>query len=206
MKHAYVALFIILLIAGSALVSGCVSQALDMRNATYGKSFYDFNNVHYWEDNVVMTANGTSSSWNMTVYVKNVTYNDKPALYLQVVTVGNGMNITYDVWSDPATYNVLKMHANGTIGNYSQDKDTSVLQIDTLPDVGLTFYYVPFWPVANTTARMANGNTIPVTIYSVTDNMGNSLSYMIYKGSPVPLKVEISQQTYKMEQTLIALG
>jgi hypothetical protein len=177
-----------------------------MRNATYGSSFYNFNNVHYWEDNVVMTANGTSSTWNMTVYVNNSTYEGKPARYMQVVTVGNGINITYDVWSDPTTYSVLNMHANGTMGNYSQDKDTSILQIDTLPDMGLTFYYIPFWPVTSTTVRMPNGNTIPVTVYSVTDNIGDTLSYMIYKESPVPLKVDIVQKTYTMEQTLIALG
>jgi hypothetical protein len=123
-----------------------------------------------------------------------------------VVTVGNGINITYDVWSDPTTYSVLNMHANGTMGNFSQDKDTSVLQIGTLPDMGLTFYYIPFWPVSSTTVRMPNGNTIPVTVYSVTDNSGDTLSYLIYKESPVPLKVDIVQKTYTMEQTLIALG
>ena len=206
MKRAYVAVFILLLIPCAALVSGCVSQALNMSNATYGSSFYNLSNVHYWEDNVVMTANGTSSTWNMTVYVKNDTYNGQPARYMQVVTVGNGMNITYDIWSNPTTYSVLNMHAKGTIGDFYQDKDTSVLQIGTLPDVGLTFYYIPFWPVSNTTVRMPNGNTIPVTIYSVTDNNGNSLSYMIYKQSPVPLKVEIAQKTYTIDQTLLAMG
>jgi hypothetical protein len=204
LKRAYVAVF--LLIACAAMVSGCSSRALDLKNATFGGNFYDFNNVHYWKDNVIMSANGVNSTWNMTVYVKNDTLNGTPARYMQVVTEGNGMNITYDIWSNATTYDVLKMHAKGTIGDYYQDRDTSKLQIYTLPDLGLSYYFVPFWPVKNVMAKTPDGSMIPVIIYSASDNKGFSVTYCIHPQVPVPLKVEMVDKNFKITETLVEYG
>lgn len=204
MKRAYVAVFIFIMCA--APVSGCYSQAEYMKNATFGNNFYNFDKVHYWKDNVTMYGGGVNSTWNMTVYVRDDTLNGTPARYMQVVTEGNGMNITYDVWSNATTYNILKMHAKGTIGDYFQDRDTSTLQIYTLPDVGLSYYFVPFWPVKNVTARTPDGGTIPLTVYSATDNKGFSVTYWISPLAPVPLKVEMTEKNFKITGSLVEYG
>ncbi len=201
MKRAYVAVFLFILCA--ALVSGCLSQAQLPKNATFGGNFYDFNNVHSWKYGVVMAASGVNSTWNMTTSVKNDQLNGTPARYMQVLTEGNGMNITYDVWSNATTYNILRMHAKGDIGGYFQDRDTSSLQIFTLPDIGLSYYYVPFMPVENYSVTMPNGGTIPVTIYTATNNNGFTVTYWIYKGSPVPLRVEMTDKNFKISETLL---
>jgi hypothetical protein len=150
-----------------------------------------------------MSASGVNSTWNMTIYVKNDELNGTPARYMQVLTEGNGMNITYDVWSNATTYDILRMHAKGKMGDYFQDRDTSKLQIFTLPDIGLSYYYVPFTPVKNYTANMPNGGTIPVTVYTATNNNGFSVTYWIYKRSPVPLRIEMTDKNFKITETLI---
>jgi len=204
MKRAYIAAF--LLIACAVAMAGCASQAEYLKNATLGGNFYNYNNVHYWKDSITMNASGVSSRWNMTVYVKNDTLNGAPVRYMQIVTEGNGMDITYDVWSDPKNYSVVKMHGKGTIGDYYQDKDTSTLQIGTLPDVGLSYYFVPFWPVKNITARTPDGNTIPITVYSASDNKGLTVAYWMCPYVPVPMKVEVSDQNVWLTETLVGYG
>lgn len=204
MKRAYVAVFFLIVCA--VLMSGCYSQAQYMKNATYGANFYDYNKLHYWKDSVVMSASGVNATWNMTIYVRNDTLNGTLARYMQVVTEGNGMNITYNIWSNATTYAVLLMHATGYMGDYYQDRDTSTLQIFTLPDVGLSFYYVPFSLLGNITARTANGNVIPVSIYSATSSTGFSVIYSIYPPVPVPLKVEMVDKNYTITESLLEYG
>jgi hypothetical protein len=205
-KRAYVVVAVFLFIVCAALVSGCYSQAQFMKNATMGANFYNFNNLRYWKDNVVMSASGVNSTWNMSVYVRNDSLNGTPARYMRILTDGNGMNITYDVWSNLTTYDVLNMHAKGTIGDYFQDRDTSKLQIYTLPDVGLSYYYVPFWAVKNITARMPDGNTMPMTIYSASDNKGFSVTYWINPSVPVPLRVEMVDKNFQITESLLELN
>lgn len=204
MKRAYVA--VCLLIVCAALASGCVSQAEYLKNATFGSSFYDYGKVHYWKNNVTMFGGGVNSTWNMTVYVMNDTLNGTPARYMKIITEGNGMNITYGVWSNATTYNILKMHAKGTQGDYFQDRDTSSLQIYTLPDVGLSYYFVPFWPVKNVTAKTPNGAMIPLTVYSASDNKGFSVTYLVSPMVPVPIRVEMAEKNFKITETLIDYG
>ena len=189
-----------------AIAAGCVSQAEYLKNATYGSNFYDFNKVHYWKDNVTMYGGGVNSTWNMTVYVTNGSLNGTPARYMKIITEGNGVNITYDVWSNATTFNVLRMHAKGTQGDYFQDRDTSTLQIYTLPDVGLSYYFVPFWPVKNTTARTLDGALIPLTVYSASDNRGFSVTYTVSPLLPVPIRVEMADKNFKIMETLIDYG
>ncbi len=201
MKRAYAA--ILLLIACAVAVSGCSTRAQDFKNTTLGGNFYNYDKVNHWMYNVTMSASGATSAWNMTVYVKNDTFGSAPARYMQILTEGNGMNITYDVWSDPKNYSVLKMHAKGTTGDYFQDKDVSTLQIGTLPDVGLSYYFVPFWAIKNGTATTASGTKIPVTVYSASDNKGLTVTYWICPYVPVPLKVEVSDSNVRIIETLI---
>lgn len=204
MKRAYLAVF--LFIAFAIAVAGCATQAQYLKNATFGGNFYNYDKVHYWKNNVTMSAGGVNSTWNMTVYVKNDTFNGAPARYMQILTEGNGMNITYDVWSDPKNYSVLKMHAKGATGDYYQDKDTSTMQIGTLPDVGLTYYFVPFWPIKNGTAKTADGKTIPVTVYSASDNKGLSVTYWMCPYAPVPMRVEVADPNVRITETLVEFG
>jgi len=204
LKRAYVG--VIFLLVCAALASGCVSQADYLKNATFGSSFYDYGKVHYWKNNVTMYGGGVNSTWNMTVHVMNDTLDGKPARYMKVVTEGNGMNITYDVWSNATTYKILKMHARGTQGDYFQDRDTSTLQIYTLPDIGLSYYFVPFWPVKNVTVRTSDGVMMPVKIYSASDNRGFSVTYMVSPMVPVPIKVEIVDKNFKITETLVDYG
>jgi hypothetical protein len=204
LKRAYAA--VLLLIVAAALVSGCYSQAYDLKNATYGSNFYDYGKVHYWKDTVTMYGGGVNSTWNMTVYVTNDMLNGTPARHMKIITEGNGMNITYDVWSNATTRNVLKMHAKGTQGDYFQDRDTSNLQIYTLPDVGLSYYFVPFWPIKNATATASNGVVIPMTVYSASDNRGFSVMYLVSPAVPVPLKVEMADKNFKITETLVDYG
>ncbi len=204
MKRVYVA--VLLLIVCAALVPGCTTRAEYLKNATFGSSFYDYGKVHYWKDSVVMHGGGVNSTWNMTVYVNNDTFNGEPARYMKIITEGNGMNITYDVWSNATTNKVLKMHASGTQGDYFQDRDTATQQIQTLPDVGLSYYFVPFWPVKNVTAKTPNGVTIPMTVYTVSDNRGMSITYLVSKMVPVPIRVEVVQGDIKLTETLVDYG
>ncbi len=197
-------LAVLLLILCAAAVAGCSSQALDLKNATFGGNFYNYDKVHTWKTNVTMNASGVSSAWNQTVYVKNDTLDGRPVRFMRILAEGNGMNITYDVWSDPKNYSVLRMHAKGTTGDYYQDKDTSPLQIQTLPDVGLTYFFVPFWPVKNYTAKTPDGNLIPVTIYSASDNKGLTVTYWMCPYVPVPMKMQVSDPNLIITQTLLS--
>lgn len=201
MKRAYAA--VLLLIACAVVVSGCATRAQDLKNTTLGGNFYNYDKVHKWMYNVTMTASGATSAWNMTVYVKNDTFGGAPARYMQILTEGNGMNIAYDVWSDPKNYSVLRMHAKGTTGDYFQDKDVSTMQIGTLPDVGLSYYFVPFWAIKNGTANTATGTKIPVTVYSASDNKGLTVTYWVCPYVPVPLQVEVSDPNVRIVELLV---
>jgi hypothetical protein len=204
LKRAYVAVFLI--IACAAIVSGCASQAQYQKNATFGGNFYNFDKVHYWKNNVSMYANGVNATWNMTVHVRNNTLDGATVRYMEIVTEGNGMNITYDVWSNRTTYEVLKMHARGYIGDRFQDRDTSPQQIFTLPDVGLSYYFVPFTTIKNTTVKMPDGRNVPIVVYSASDNKGFSVTYWICPPVPVPVKVEMSDKNFRITETLIEYG
>lgn len=204
MKHALLAVFLIILCA--AMVSGCYSSAEYLKNATPGSSFYNFNGVRYWKDSVTMYASGANSTWNMTVFVRNDTLDGKPVRYMQVITQGNGMDITYDIWSNLTTLEVLKMHAKGSIGDYFQDEDTSKLQIYTLPDIGLSYYFVPFWPIKNIMGRAADGSIIPITVYSASDNKGFSVTYWVSPRVPVPIRVEMADKNFKITEMLLEYG
>jgi len=208
LKRAYLALFLLAacVVACATGLAGCVSQAQNLNNATLGVNFYNYSQVHYWKDNVTMNASNVTSTWNMTVYVRNDTLNGTPVRYMQILTQGNGMYITYDVWSDPKTMAVTRMHAKGYTGDYFQDKDTSVLQINTLPDVGLSYYFVPFWPIRNMTAKTPDGNIIPITVYSASDNKGLTVSYWMCPYVPVPMKAEVADPNLRITETLVEYG
>jgi len=201
LKHAYALAFALIILA--ALTFGCVSSAQPSpNNATYGYKFYDFNKAHSWTYNVTMSAGGVNSTWDMMVSQKNETVNGSILRHFIVETTGNGMNITYDVWSNASTYQVTRMHAKGSTGDFYQDTDTSTLQIYTLPDFGLTYYYVPFSPVKQVTVIEQNGNTAPATLYAATDNKGFTVAYLVNPDVPVPLKIEAIDKNYKVTSML----
>lgn len=194
---------VLLLIVCSALVSGCFTQALNLyKNATFGARFYNYDNVDHWRDTIVMSASGVNSTWNMTMYVKNDTLNGTDVRYMRVITEGNGVNITYDVWFNKTTYDILRMHAKGTTGDFYQDKDVSKMQIYTIADVGLSYYFVPFWPAKNISVKSPDGKTSNLTVYSATDNKGFTVMYWIHPQVPVPVKVEMIDKNYTITETL----
>ncbi len=203
MKRAFLAVFMVLC---AAAMSGCYSSAEYLKNATPGSSFYNFDVVSYWKDNVTMYASGVNSTWNMTVFVRNDSLDGKPVRYMQVITEGNGMNITYDIWSNLTTFDVLKMHAKGSIGDYFQDRDTSKLQIYTLPDIGLSYYFVPFWPIKNVMGKTTDGRMIPITVYSAADNKGFSVTYWASPQVPVPIRVEMADKNFRITEMLVEYG
>ena len=201
MKHAYALAFALIILA--ALTFGCISSAQPPpANSTYGYKFYDFNKAHSWTYNVSMSAGGANSTWDMLVSQKNETVNGSIMRHFIVETIGNGMNITYDIWSNASTYQVTRMHAKGSIGDFYQDTETSTLQIYTLPDFGLSYYFVPFTPMKQITAVGQNGNMAPATLYAATDNKGFTVAYLINPDVPVPLKIEAIDKNYKVTSML----
>ena len=94
-----------------------------------------------------------------------------------VGTVGNGMDILYNIWWNASTYKVDRMHAKGYIGDYYQDRDVSPLQVQTLPDTGLLYYFVPMQLTGNVTVKDVTGKTSKLAVFSATDTGGFTLTY-----------------------------
>lgn len=181
------------------LASGCVSgiQGSPYANATPGVKLYDLGNVSHWTYAVNMTANNTASEWNMTVD----NYGGDPR-HMVIYTIGNGMDIVYDVWWNDTTYQVERMHANGSIGDYYQDRDVSPLQIQTLPDTGLLYYWVPFQPVRNAMVKGADGQMANLTVFAATDNSGFTVAYWYHPAVPLPAKIMMSSRDVNVTMML----
>lgn len=194
-RELAILLFLLLVI----LASGCVSgmQASPYTNATAGKKLYDLGNASHWTYAVNMTASNTSSVWNMTVD----NYGGNPR-HMVVSTVGNGMDIAYDIWWNETTYQVGQMHAKGTIGDYYQDQDVSPLQINTLPDTGLTYYFVPFQPVSKVNARGLDGQAANLTLFAASDNTGFTVAYWMHPAIPLPAKILMSARDFNTTMML----
>jgi hypothetical protein len=192
-------LAILLCLLLGLLASGCVSgiQGAPYANATPGKWIFDLGNASHWTYAVNMTANGTASEWNMTVD----NYGGSPR-HMVIYTVGNGMDIDYDVWWNGTTYQVERMHANGSIGDYYQDHDVSPLQIQTLPDTGLLYYWVPFQPVRYANARGPDGSVANLTVFAATDNRGFTVAYWAHPSMPLPAKIMMSSRDYNVTMML----
>jgi hypothetical protein len=202
LKRAY-ALAILLVISG-ALVFGCITTAQPpSKDAVYGYKFFDFNKAHYWKMNVTMSASGVNATWDMAVRQNNETINGSILRHFQVDTIGNGMNITYDIWSNATTYEVVRMHAKGAIGDFYQDTDTSTLQIYTLPDFGIIYYLVPLSPLRNVTVSMPDGNTATAYWYAATDNKGYTIAYLANPNVPVPLEIKTIDKNYEVTSRLM---
>lgn len=202
MKRAYALVFALIICI--ALVSGCTSQAEpSQKNATAGYKFYDFNKAHTWKMNITMYASGVNSTWDMIVHQENETVDGSILRHFQIDTIGNGMNITYDVWSNATTYEVTRMHAKGYTGDYYEDRDTSKQQVYTLPDFGLSYYFVPFLPIRQINVVSPDGRIAPATIYAATDNKGFTVAYWINPSLPVPIKVEATDKNFKITSMLV---
>ena len=124
-------------------------------------------------------------------------------MYMTVGTVGNGMDILYNVWWNASTYMVDRMHAKGYIGDYYQDRDVSPLQIQTLPDTGLLYYYVPMQFMGNVTVKDATGKTGKLAVFSATNNHGLTLTYWAHPAMPLPPKIELTDRDFKITMSLI---
>jgi hypothetical protein len=183
-------------------VAGCVSgmQASPNTGAVTGKQIYDLGNVTYWKYGVVMSAGGANSTWNMTV---NDTRDPEGEMHMTVGTVGNGMDILYNVWWNASTYRVDRMHAMGYIGDYYQDRDVSPLQIQTLPDTGLLYYFVPMQYMGNVTVKDATGKAAKLAVFSASDTSGFTLTYWAHPGMPLPPKIEMTGRDFKITMNLI---
>lgn len=202
MRHKLALATLFLVAVLTVIVCGCVSgvQSSPYSNAVAGKEFYDLNNLSYWKYAITMSAGGANSTWNMTV---NDTRNTGAERYMTIGTVGNGMDIMYDIWWNATTYQISQMHARGWIGDDYQDKNVSTLQVFTLPDTGLTYYFVPFQYAGNTTVKGANGVTAPAYVYTATDNKGFSVTYWVHTRIPLPIKVEMASRDFKITMMLV---
>jgi len=192
-------LTILLLLLAVLLVSGCFNgtQASPYTNTTPGKTLYNLEGASRWTYTVAMNASNTTSTWNMTVD------NDKnDPRHMVITTVGNGMNIVYDIWWNKSTYQITRMHANGTTGNNYQNRDVSPMQIYTLPDSGLTYYFVPFQRVGTINAKSPDGQLTPATIYSATDNKGFSVTYLVHPNIPLPIRIDMNTADFKIRMML----
>lgn len=199
MRHK-LALALLLMLAMA--VAGCVSgmQASPYAGATPGKDIYDLGNASYWKYGVVMSAGGTNSTWNLTV---NNTVDPDGHPHMIAGTVGNGMDILYDIWWNASTYQIDRMHAKGYIGDYYQDRDVSPLQIQTLPDTGLLYYAVPLQYVGNVTVRDASGKQAKLAVFSATDRSGFTLAYWAHPGMPLPPKIVMKSQDFEITMSLL---
>jgi hypothetical protein len=166
-----------------------------------GKQIYNLSNVSNWKYTVLMSAGGTNSTWNMTV---NNTFNPGSESYMSVGTVGNGMNILYDVWYNATTYQVDHMHAKGWIGDYYQERNVSTLQIQTLPDTGLLYYAVPLQYAGAVTVRDVSGQAGQLGVYSAMDTSGFRLTYWAHPAMPLPAKIEMSNRDFNITMMLIS--
>jgi hypothetical protein len=185
------------------VAAGCVSgvQSSPYANAVLGKQIYNLSNVSSWKYAVTMSAGGTNSTWNMTV---NNTYIPGGDSYMSVGTVGNGMDILYDVWYNASTYKVDRMHAKGWIGDYYQERNVSTLQIQTLPDTGLLYYFVPLQYAGAVTVRDVSGQAGQLGVYTATDTAGFRLTYWAHPAMPLPAKIEMSNRDFNITMMLIS--
>jgi len=198
-----------LLLAG-VIAAGCVSGPgpSPYANAVMAKNVYDVANVSSWTYAINMSAGGTSSAWNMTVNNTRVTGPEGPLddggeMYMTVGTVGNGMDVLYDVWWNATTYQVDRMHAKGWIGDYYQDRNVSTQQILTLPDTGLNYYFVPLQYAGTVTIKDATGKQGQLGIYTATDNSGFRVTYWAHPAIPLPVKIEMSNRNFNITMMLI---
>jgi len=183
-------------------VAGCVSgmQASPYAGAVTGKQIYDLGNVTFWKYDIIMSAGGTNATWNMTV---NNTKGPDGEMQMIVGTVGNGMDIVYDIRYNASTYKVDRMHAKGYIGDYYQDREVLPLQIQTLPDTGLLYYFVPMQYVGNVTVKDVTGKTARLAVFSATDNRGFTLTYWAHPAMPLPPKIEMTGRDFKITMNLL---
>jgi hypothetical protein len=191
---------LVVIVIGVILGAGCCGpmQMNVPPGAKMGKDLYNVNGLSQWTYNVTMSSGGVNSSWDM-----NVTNGfDGDLRHMIVHTLGNGMNIVYNVWSNKTTFDIDRMHANGTIGDYLQDRDVSKLQIYTLPDVGLSYWFVPFTLAGNQSIRDPDGNAATVGVYSATDNKGFSVTYWKHLHVPVPLFIEMKDKNFRITMML----
>jgi hypothetical protein len=185
------------------IAAGCVSgvQSSPYANAVMGKQIYNLSNVSSWKYAVLMSAGGANSTWNMTV---NNTYNPGSESYMSVGTVGNGMDILYDIWYNATTYQVDRMHAKGWIGDYYQERNVSTLQIQTLPDTGLLYYLVPLQYAGAVTVRDVSGQAGQMGVYTAMDTSGFRLTYWAHPAMPLPAKIEMNSRDFNITMMLIS--
>lgn len=200
MRHKLALAFLLLLVA--AVAAGCVSGAPSnpYANAVPGKQLYNLNNVSSWEYTVVMSASGANATWNMTV---NQTGDPGKERHMEVGTVGNGMDILYDIWYNATTYQVKDMHAKGWIGDYYQERNVSNQQILTLPDIGLQYYFVPLQYAGTVSVRDASGETGQLYVFTASDNKGFSLTYWAHPAMPLPAKIQMSNSDMNLTMMLV---
>jgi hypothetical protein len=158
-------------------------------------------NVSSWKYAVVMSAGGANSTWNMTV---NQTGDPGREMRMEVGTVGNGMDILYDIWYNASTFQVDRMHAKGWIGDYYQERNVSNQQIYTLPDTGLIYYYVPLQYAGAVTVRDVTGNAGQLGVFTATNNQGFRLTYWAHPAMPLPAKIEMSNRDFNITMMLIS--
>ncbi len=189
MRHKLALAFLFLLAAGVA--AGCVSGAPSgpYANAVLGKQLYNLSNASHWEYNVVMSTGSTNSTWNMTM---SQTAEPGVERRMEIGTVGNGMDILYDVWYDTSTFQVNRMHAKGWIGDYYQERNVSTMQIQTLPDTGLLYYQVPMQYAGSVMVKDAGGQAGQLYVYTASNNRGLTLTYWIHPAIPVPVKIQLN--------------
>jgi hypothetical protein len=185
------------------VAAGCVSgvQSSPYANAVLGKQIYNLSNLSSWKYAVLMSAGGTNSTWNMTV---NNTYNHDGLSFMNVGTVGNGMDILYDVWYNASTHRIDRMHAKGWIGDYYQERNVSTLQIQTLPDTGLLYHFVPLQYAGAVTVRDVSGQAGQLGVYTATDNRGFRLTYWSHPAMPLPAKIEMSSRDFNITMMLVS--
>ena len=201
MRHKLALAMFFLLVA--IVAAGCVSgvQSSPYANAVMGKQIYNLSNASSWKYTVVMAAGGANSTWNMTV---NNTYNPGSESFMDIGTVGNGMDIRYEVWYNASTYQLSRMHAKGWIGDYYQDRNTSIQQIQTLPDTGLLYYFVPLQYAGAVSVRDISGQAGQLDVYTATDNRGFRLTYWAHPMMPLPAKIEMSNRDFNITMMLIS--
>ena len=201
MRHKLALAMFFLLVA--IVAAGCVSgvQSSPYANAVMGKQIYNLSNASSWKYTVVMAAGGANSTWNMTV---NNTYNPGSESFMDIGTVGNGMDIRYEVWYNASTYQLSRMHAKGWIGDYYQDRNTSIQQIQTLPDTGLLYYFVPLQYAGAVSVRDISEQAGQLGVYTATDNRGFRLTYWAHPMMPLPAKIEMSNRDFNITMMLIS--
>jgi hypothetical protein len=198
-KLALAMFFLFVAIIAAGCVSGVQSSPYD--NAVMGKQIYNLSNVSSWKYAVVMSAAGTNSTWNMTV---NQTAGPGDDRHMEVGTVGNGMDIVYDIWYNASTYQVDRMHAKGWIGDNYQERNVSTMQVYTLPDTGLMYYFVPLQYAGAVSVRDASGQTGQLGVYTATDNKGFTLTYWAHQAMPLPAKIQMSTRDCNITMMLIS--